>query len=637
MQNIFFVVHDQESYEKHPDLIGFYVKTGLDGKPIKDKNDEFIPDHSLVNKIKLGDRIIYYTRGDYLIRGIFEVKEKLKEDSERRAADWQPTVQFVIAPVLKPKTSVDFRNLIFSAKYTLDMFKHLENLKRQWGMSIGGRNYIRKITMHDYEIIEKAIERLLDSEKIKLKAKMFDRKAKFLFVVLESLNYFFGGKLKTELIGDFTRINIEQYRVIVSLRAILDTILENGVSAVQWTSREEFPEILRILTDHLNLGVLMHQLYVQRTYPAYEAKIENGRVEDTKDKEFYEAVQHWVNVAGADPAWTNWYFNNYRKHRDETGKLLEREFPKVYGLKLSDLTDISNYLQKICEEHLKSIAITPPTSDSMPFLHIKRKKIRGIFESKMTKREATKWIKMLEYKKGRDPAKHPLIPVKLQGKKIYTLMTWVFTPSNSFWGAWVSDLLLARPELSARGKWAEGYGKVFQRYVDEKVTQSKLPVENIGSRKISIAEYPEIEPWTKLLRRKQGFEIDRFFLSGNTLFIVFCKARDFLYDRKIWRRDVFFPNQEIEKKVEQNIEDMNEIYIEADCIASCKRIREKLTLPGKTFIPIVLTSRMEPMGVPEVRTYYSKKINFPNVPVLTIEKFIELLKAPSKIPANAID
>lgn len=158
MQNIFFVVHDQESYGKHPDLIGFYVKTDLDGKPIKDKNGEFIPDHSFVNKIELGDKIIYYTRGDYLIRGIFEVKEKLKEDSERRAADWQPTVQFVITPVLKPKTSVDFRNLIFSGKYTLDMFKHLENLKRQWGMSIGGRNYIRKITMHDYEIIEEAIK-----------------------------------------------------------------------------------------------------------------------------------------------------------------------------------------------------------------------------------------------------------------------------------------------------------------------------------------------------------------------------------------------------------------------------------------------------------------------------------------------
>ncbi|MDI6846952.1 MAG: hypothetical protein QMD23_02320 [Candidatus Bathyarchaeia archaeon] len=164
-KNIFFVVHDEESYEKHPDLIGFYVKTDLDGKPMRNARGELIPEHSTVNEIRPKDRVIYYTQGDHLIRGIFEVTEKLKEGDARRAKDWtRGLVQFVIELILKPRGDVDFRNIIFSGKDSLEMFGHLDNLKKQWGMSIGGRNYIRKISLHDFEIIEKALRHTLKLE-----------------------------------------------------------------------------------------------------------------------------------------------------------------------------------------------------------------------------------------------------------------------------------------------------------------------------------------------------------------------------------------------------------------------------------------------------------------------------------------
>jgi len=52
---MFFIVHDQETYENHPDLIGFGGKTDLKGEPIKDKNGEPIPENSWVNKIKPTD------------------------------------------------------------------------------------------------------------------------------------------------------------------------------------------------------------------------------------------------------------------------------------------------------------------------------------------------------------------------------------------------------------------------------------------------------------------------------------------------------------------------------------------------------------------------------------------------------
>ena len=69
--DMFFIVHVEESFQKHPDLIGFHVKTDLEGNPIRNKQNDVIPEHSMVNQLKAGNKIIYYTRGDHLVRGIF--------------------------------------------------------------------------------------------------------------------------------------------------------------------------------------------------------------------------------------------------------------------------------------------------------------------------------------------------------------------------------------------------------------------------------------------------------------------------------------------------------------------------------------------------------------------------------------
>jgi hypothetical protein len=159
MPRIFFIVHDDNSFENHPNLIGFGIKTDLDKKPIRDTKGKVIADNSLVSKIEPEDTVIYYTLGDYSVRGIFKVKEKLEEGDVRRAKDWSPsTIEFLIEPIITPKNDIDFRNIIFSGKEPLNMFRHLENLKKQWGMSVGGKNYIREIDAHDYQIIKNALE-----------------------------------------------------------------------------------------------------------------------------------------------------------------------------------------------------------------------------------------------------------------------------------------------------------------------------------------------------------------------------------------------------------------------------------------------------------------------------------------------
>jgi len=185
--------------------------------------------------------------------------------------------------------------------------------------------------------------------------------------------------------------------------------------------------------------------------------------------------------------------------------------------------------------------------------------------------------------------------------------------------------LLDHLKLSARGKLADQYGKAFQSYVDEKLDESKLPITNLGSRKISAYDYPEIRPWLNKLANKEGFEVDRLIKCDKVLFVISCKARDFLYDRKVVRRDLFFSKEELERRVTQDLRDMSEIYTIADCIESCNEMRKRLKISAGRFVPVLLTSMKEPLSCSEVRSYYSKRrgVKLPKVHIATISQFIE--------------
>ncbi len=143
VKNIYFVVHDATSYSSHPNLIGFNASRTQNNKP----------ESKLVNQISSGDLIIYYMRKDKHICGIFKVMAQLEPSDKLFAKEWiRRAFQFQIEPVLLPKKPIDFRELVYG-KNPLDMFKHIRNLKTGWSMSIAGRNYIKRISEHDYNII----------------------------------------------------------------------------------------------------------------------------------------------------------------------------------------------------------------------------------------------------------------------------------------------------------------------------------------------------------------------------------------------------------------------------------------------------------------------------------------------------
>jgi hypothetical protein len=479
--------------------------------------------------------------------------------------------------------------------------------------------------------IRKIIKERLERDKQSLMKTVAGKEGKFLFVALEAMNYLFGSTLIGKKIGEWASYKLDVYNVIVSLKEILDVILTSGFHRIEAPSEIEFGNMLKSMIDHFTIAKYSHLLKVQDKYGIESAMIEEDRIEDLRDKEFYEAVKLWVNDAGSDPDWVNFYYTNYPEHRIETGKLIEDEFVARHSLGLHDLTNIDTYLQRVCENHLKAIEESKPKG--YPFLYIKKKKLFRDFSQGMGGATTTRWLKLLEYRAGEDLVKYPLVPLKLYGKKIYTLMCWIFVPSNAFWGAWVSDLLLERRSSKAFGKWSSGYGRIFEEYIDEKLKQSTLKIKNLGKRTVNRAKYPEIFQHLSELR-KTSFEIDRIFLKGNFCFISSCKAHDFLYDRKIQTRDFFFPSEEIEKKVDLNLQDMHEISMETECIASSQRILRDLGIEGTTLIPIVLTSRLEPMGVEEVREYYRRSLPFRDVPTLTIQRFFEFLQNLPNLIAN---
>jgi len=452
------------------------------------------------------------------------------------------------------------------------------------------------------------------------------REARFLFVVLESMNYLFGSRLVLRMKGDYTYLDSDLFTTIHCLKAIADAILEKGFVWVQAPAEGEFTEILEALPQHFDVARYSRLLKIQLVWGSEIALIKQGEITDMKGDEFYAAIRPYVNSASSDPDWMNWYFTHYPEHRNEAYRILRAEILNRHGLNLDDLTAISNYLENVCKEHLDRVAATQRQTKGWPFLRSKKKHLRSIFARNMDETRAARWLRELEYRPGRSIYKHPLIHLKEGGKDIVSIPFWTFYPSNWFWGSWISDLMDESRRSPAWGTWSKGYGSAFEKYLDETLKRTAPDIENLGKRLFTIKEYPEIEAHLGKLGKTGSFEVDRILAKDGMAFVVSCKARDFLFDSKLLLRDLFFPAEEIERRVQANIEDLFEVYYEAECLTSNPELSSSICLKTEKIVPAVVTSRIEPMGVPEVRSYVSRFLRFPDVQMLTVPAFVEFLK-----------
>lgn len=145
-----FIVHSLESFGQNPRMIAFAAKSKLDGSPARNSHGNPIPAIGRISEIKPGDRIVYYCKGDSVIKGIYEIiQEHYAKESQ-----WPDSpFQFEIKPIVELEEPYDFRPLVSS----LDLFKGINDL-RHWGPSLQGvTNSIRPLTSNDYQLIEKSI------------------------------------------------------------------------------------------------------------------------------------------------------------------------------------------------------------------------------------------------------------------------------------------------------------------------------------------------------------------------------------------------------------------------------------------------------------------------------------------------
>jgi len=165
-----FIVHSLESFGQNPRMIGFAAKTKLDGSPVRDSDGDPIPAIGKIREIKPGDRIVYYCKGDSVIKGIYEiVHEYYAKESQ-----WPDSpFQFEIRPIIELEEPYDFRPLVSS----LDLFKGVTDI-RHWGPNLQGiTNSIKPLTSHDYQLIEKSISQArkeIEEEKEEEKAQIQD-------------------------------------------------------------------------------------------------------------------------------------------------------------------------------------------------------------------------------------------------------------------------------------------------------------------------------------------------------------------------------------------------------------------------------------------------------------------------------
>lgn len=148
--NKWLVVHNLEAFSENSRMLGFAGKNNLDGSPTLDGQGNPLPADAKVLEIQPGDMVVYYCRGDSVIKGLYEIVQAYY----RKETRWtESPFQFEIKPVIELDEPYDFKPLVGS----LDLFKDLPDLRR-WGLKLRGiYNALKPLTEGDYNTIKDAL------------------------------------------------------------------------------------------------------------------------------------------------------------------------------------------------------------------------------------------------------------------------------------------------------------------------------------------------------------------------------------------------------------------------------------------------------------------------------------------------
>jgi len=148
--NKWLVVHDLESFSENSRMIGFVGKKNLDGSPTLDSHGNPLPADKKVLKIRPGDVVVYYCRGDSVIKGLYEI---VRANYGKESRWLESPFQFEIEPILELDEPYDFKPLVGS----LSLFRDLPDA-RGWGLMLHGiYNAVKPLSEEDYNTINHAL------------------------------------------------------------------------------------------------------------------------------------------------------------------------------------------------------------------------------------------------------------------------------------------------------------------------------------------------------------------------------------------------------------------------------------------------------------------------------------------------
>lgn len=170
MSKNWFIVHDDEAYNQHNDIVAFSARLDEKTRDILRDSEGNPRSKYPYHKLGIGDKIVYYfarsqgSKDFYSIKGIFEVIDGPKtfdQDPENLARDWDYCVQFRLKPIVvaEPK-GLPIHPLI-------EKVSIFQGETKNWGFRIRGPpNSIKELSNEDIDIIKEQIENRFDSEKV---------------------------------------------------------------------------------------------------------------------------------------------------------------------------------------------------------------------------------------------------------------------------------------------------------------------------------------------------------------------------------------------------------------------------------------------------------------------------------------
>lgn len=331
--------------------------------------------------------------------------------------------------------------------------------------------------------------------------------------------------------------------------------------------------------------------------------IEDDRVKPYRSEKEASGFQEYVNKAAVSEEfahWLSWFYGELRSNY-RLIEMLDKHLEYKYRFKLNDLVNASMYLEGLAKENRIIIA---------------KNEVHRVFTENIRSSRAEKLLKELTFDKGKDLYRSPLIPLK---RGYFLVAKWIFSFGMHF-DAWI------RPVIERKkiyGRYSDSIGKSFEKYVKSLIE----PLVDTVQSNIIITEqkYPKIKYWlNKFHPKKKGrFEIDIVAVKGGLAFLISCKGGKKelpkLQISKMWGE---FPEREIEDRIKDNRKDIEEIWIEHECITSNDRIIKDLGLDGTETVPVIVFSTVQPLSLDKLKAFY----NIPsNERIVTVEELRDMI------------